>query len=178
MKQTALKLVFVAIAVLLIVSFAVDTADATSYTKTYNQTGVKKEPREGFVFWRFSHTFVAATDTVYMTLPPVRPKVGEDTTRYVVNVYTTSANGDSTDVGVRWRYSSDNLNWKLTTLGTDSTTWASTETGTAATLNSVRIIKSDHGGYQPYESLMLVGITGNLIGTKIVIDVIPQNPPQ
>jgi len=176
MRKTAFKTALgVLLVAVLMVAFA-PPAEATQYTKS---TPVKVQVNQIGVY-QFTHTFVAATDTINFVLPTLQPGsfIGADTCLYYVNVYTQSVNGDSTAIDVRYLVSSDGSNWKSYTILTDSTSWASaatastTGTGTYG-LNTFVVSSSSHGGIQPYNRIRICGEASNLIGTKIKVDVIP-----
>jgi hypothetical protein len=178
MRTRITKAIFAAIILILGITLLSGVATGTEYTKSYSGAKVTLTNNYGYAY-RFTHTFVAATDTIICTLPqPPRLVDPEDSLLYMLNVGVSSANGDSTDIGVRFQVSSDNSSWTSITIGTDSTTWATTETGTSYKVTSVLLGWSATSGTlgvanQPYHRLKIVGITGNNIATKLRVDLVP-----
>lgn len=179
MRKKIIKSIFTSLVATLAVVFVSLTVTGTTYTKKY---GDSKHTINGFgTYYEFSHTFVAATDTVICKLPVVPPAfwTNSDTVLYICQlkvvstggVNHTAANGDSTVIGVRFRTSMDETNFKATTIGTDSSSWASAVTTTTPFTVSAPM----YNGVFAYPQIMIVGQTGNLIGNSFVLDVIPKH---
>jgi hypothetical protein len=122
-------------------------------------------------FLQFSHTFIAATDTVYMAFSGYNVTSHTDTITYELDFETGGYNGDSVDLSVRWEVSNDGTNWKSYTLGTDSTTWVSTTTAPLTTVTPKFITIPTHGIPHPYQRVKIIGNAGNNIGTFVKVAV-------
>jgi len=177
MRQTGFKLILGALMLAtLVMAFAPSPATAQTYTQNYSSDN--KVTISGFGYlYRFSHTFATMNDTVIINLPPISPGtlVGADTTLFRVNVYTS----DTIYISVRYSVSSDNVNFKSFTIGTDSTTWAwGTACSPTRTLNTFIVSGPQYAGAQPYQRLKIFGFPptgGRHTGYtgKLRVDVIP-----
>lgn len=169
--------VFTSLVVAVAILFVGAVTTKTSH-QSYRNAGVKMDAN-GISFYRFSMTFSSTQDTLICDLPPVQPRdvTGQDTTLFDVNLYTS----DTAYIAVRYQVSSDNLNWKTYTIGTDSTTWLATGTASATggrTLNHFVISTPQYAGPQPYHRLFIYGpnASGRVLGytPKVRADVIPR----
>jgi hypothetical protein len=176
MRKTAIKIVLGMLVLAMLIVAVVPLLEATTRTQSYSSDN--KVTVSGFgYFYRFDDTFKAMGDTVKIILPPIKPTdlVGPDTTMFRVNVYTS----DTIYISVRYEVSSDNVNWKSYTIGTDSTTWAwGTAVAPTRTLNSFIISGPQYSGAQPYQRLKIFGFPptrGRVTGYtgKLRVDVIP-----
>lgn len=143
----------------------VGTAYSTNRTTAYTRYNV-----QGYTWLRFQITTVAPTDTAIMPFSLGKATIADSVAR--LNIYTTSLNGDSVDISVRWQGSSDNVNWVTTPLGTDSTTWVSALTGANANLNTFLLGPGSYGGHQPYNRVLIITNPGSNVGGKVKVDVI------
>lgn len=176
MRQTACKIVLdILVLAALIVAFA-PPSEATTRTQSYSVD--KKVTVAGFgFFYRFDDRFTAMGDTVIINLPAIRPGqlMSPDTTMFRVNVYTS----DTIYISVRYQVSSDNVNWKSYTIGTDSTTWAwGSACAPTRTLNTFIVSGPQYDGAQPYHRLKIFGFPptgGRVTGYtgRLRVDVIP-----
>ncbi len=125
---------------------------------------------------KYTHTFVAATDTCYMPFSVPRARAGTDTV--VVSVsggsapYLQSGTTDTVKVYFGYQWSDNNTNWStISALGTDST-----KTGTEGVYTWVfnRITTFTPAGIHPYYRIVAIGQTTsggatNIIGNKIMV---------
>lgn len=168
-------------AVLLVVALVVTSLDAAISTKTYSRQSVN-----GGAWVKFTHTFVAATDTIFCPVV-LSTDVKHDASIATVAVATQRPGGTNgaTSICVRWQHSMDNANWQEYTLGTDSTTWATAASDTVGNglaalygrtkhLASVPITQATHAGWFPYNRVLIFGQSTNTIGTKLDLHVIEQ----
>jgi hypothetical protein len=131
--------------------------------------------------WKFSHTFVAATDTAYMPFSPPRPKGGADTVAVIVDCGAApdgqTGTGDTVKVYFGYQWSDDNTNWSaLTAIGTDST---KTGTDEVYTWTQFRLGFYTSTGIHPYYRIVAIGQTTsggatNIIGNKILVFLLRQ----
>jgi hypothetical protein len=131
--------------------------------------------------WKFTHTFVAATDTCYMPFSPPRPKTGTDTIVVVVDcgvaAYGQSGTNDTLNVGWYYQWSDDNTNFQTaTTIGIDSS--ATATEGVYEWKQKTISIYTD-GGIHPYYRIIAIGRTpsggkANFIGNKIIVNLLRQ----
>lgn len=110
-------------------------------------------------------TFAAATDTAIFSFGNNVPGGKSDSVQLTLRV--SSSNGDSTDLSVRWESSWDNTDWEIFTVGTDSTSWVSTTTGTTFLPITRFIPLATSGGLKAYNRLRIFGNPGNNVGTKV-----------
>lgn len=166
---------FLAILVIFIASIAVISAvQATNSTNT-GSAAVLNGKTYG---QHYSVVWAASADTFYLPFQLSMSHIGNPHP-YQVMVETSSFNGDSISIAARIEVSRDNANWKSYTLGTDSTTFATTKTGTAYLVNTFTVIDTSFGGWAPYSRVVLHGYRANSVnynraGTKAKVTVIDK----
>lgn len=132
--------------------------------------------------WKFTGTFVAATDTFYFPFSPPRPYDLLDTTVVAAQLgvapYSQSGTTDTVKVTWRLQYSDDNTNWSTTVaLGVDST-----KTGTEGVYTWTRcfVTRFTGTGIHPYYRITAIGneTSGgatNIIGNKLLVFLLRQS---
>jgi len=152
--------------VALLVGMTVTTTQTAlaDYTKSYTVVTVNSWGN----YIRFSHTFSAVTDTVYMNFKWDRPGSVSDTMR-LVNIKTTAA--DSAYVTYTYQYSDDGTNWSTASaLGIDSSATAGTTYRTIT--NATGLL----GYYQPYSRIVAIGGDNsgiaNSVGAGLQVNII------
>jgi hypothetical protein len=129
------------------------------FATNYTVAAVPVSAPAGFSGVVYTHTFAATRglDTVYC---PFTLTKSLDSIYVVAVTYKTHADSIF-KIGVRLRQSPNNTSWKLTTIGTDSTTW---DTPTQITLATAKVqdfsISPSTTTYRlyPYNQLMIVGL--------------------
>jgi hypothetical protein len=155
---------------------------AMTFMGIYTQTATYPKYTEwSGGIWKFTGTFVAATDTFYFPFSIPRPKTGTDTIAVIADcgVAPYKQTGTTDTVKVVWSYqwSDDNTNWQTATaIGTDST-----KTGTEGvyTWKQKTISIYTDGGLHPYYRIIAIGAatTGgatNVIGNKLLVYLLRQ----
>ena len=146
-----------------------------SYTKSATYP---KPPEWGGGMWKFTHTFVAATDTVYFPFSVPRSRSASDTIAVRADLYVApSGQSGATDTcNVIWYYqwSDDNSIWSAlgTAVGADSLT-----TGVSDTYNApvqYCVSRYTQGGIHPYHRFVAIGKIPsggklNIIGNKLLV---------
>lgn len=168
------KGVLTLVVVLLAVIAVVGVVQATNNTLTGTAAQLN-----GYTYGQtWNLVWKASADTFYMPFQLNKSHISNPHP-YQVVVSTSTYNGDSISLAFRLEVSPDNVNWKSYTLGTDSTTWASTKTGTAYLINPVTIIDTSYGGWTPYARIVAHGyransVNYNVAGTKAKVVVIDK----
>jgi hypothetical protein len=146
-----------------------------TYTKT--ATYPKSIPDWPGGVIKFTHTFVAATDTVYFPFSCPRPKGANDTIAYRADLFVApglqSGATDTVNVGWAYQWSDDNVTWSTAlAVGADSATTGVTDAYNQPT--QYCISKFTHGGLHPYNRIRAIGNIPaggklNIIGNKLLV---------
>jgi hypothetical protein len=176
-----MKKLFVVLTVLMVVAFSMSVF-AAQYTIS-GQTVKLALPNPGGTAMglnlgnaqRFTYTFVAATDTVYMPIIGGKHSF-PDTTLFRINVYVKSTLASVNLRLLTSSYTTTNLwsgcVWKQVAIGTDSTSFASSASTQTFVYTTV-VTENALQAAGPYLGLLLLGRSPNAVGTIVTIDVIP-----
>jgi hypothetical protein len=165
-----------ALVVLMSVFIMADSADAVLTAKTINWDTKVNNMQFGYATFtwaasRDSARFVGSNGIGFKW----ENRGSTDDVVGTIVIGTSTLNGDSISIYARYQTSIDGVNWASYTLGTDSTTFTTTLSGSDYRMNNFPISKSTHGGYQPYSRLLLyTGSTYNIAGTKAKVGFINQ----
>lgn len=160
-----------AVLIAVVIALMLPTGDALSTKVT--SSGVRVTPTANFgSVLRFSYTWAAATDTAIFTWQPSRNKAPKYP--YVLLFHVA----DTTSYNVRYKVSVDGTNYASSTLGTDSTTWASLAAAASPTV-VVKPIDSlavyPNLGYFPYTQLWVQGRAANKAGSSMKVWILEQS---
>src|ERR1041385_5529719 len=161
-RKIAAPVVAIAIVFALLLVGTVGDNYATNSTKAVTQT----VPTGFTSMASFTGTMRATVaDTQYL------PLAGNPASRDSVTlvVYTYTAAGNRTSFKVRLQQSANNVTWKTTTIGTDSTTYSTTASTLATALENDFQIGDARYGTWPYNRLLVTNpVTGTADSTKYV----------
>lgn len=133
-KETIIAVLILLLAT--VVGAGFNNAEATQYTLS-PLTGT----HGGVAYSYYTHTFSAITDTVTINLIAGQQSL-KLTNPFILYFYSARGATDSVNsFAVRYEWSADGSNWESQTLGTDSTTWATTNVySTAYKLTTIAMV--------------------------------------
>jgi hypothetical protein len=169
--MSRIKTVLFAILALVLVAGFVSTADAGQTTLSATVSS-----HNGVQVTQYSHTWAAKTDTCTINLVAGMQsrRVGNP---FVLYIYTARGATDSVNAfSVKYLWSSDGSNWQSQTLGTDSTTWATTTVYTTGyALNTIAMVTgvNANGGItvHPYMKLVITQASTANLGGRMKVHV-------
>lgn len=168
--KTIIKSTLLAVCTLLLLFGIAQNLSATISTRptlNYSANSVKG--------LQWNYTWAASADTMRTGVFKWEESAKGKNTVGQLWIETSTLNGDSISLAVRYEISLDGSNWQVFTLGTDSTTWTTTLSGTNYKVNVIDIEQATHGGYVPYARIEVWGhTTSNLAGTKVKVIAISQ----